>query len=242
MQHCCIYKIRVVQLQHCCIKMVNLYTLIPFVRQRSHIIFLDDASGLKEITKAYYNLAIVTRNADSTLQRAVQELMQSSFRGINRVLEQSENCPETIALLLGHETSANWITLEPLVNDISMCCELFMKTTHAQTIRLSLKVVHHDACQKFHIDGYRYRLLCSYSGPGTEWTYNDNVRRRYLGEGENKDIIKDWDRIERIATYDIAVLKGELPNQRTGKGIVHRSPPISLTDEKRLLLRIDYNS
>ncbi|MBX2964035.1 MAG: DUF1826 domain-containing protein [Cyclobacteriaceae bacterium] len=222
--------------------MLSLNELLPGFQRPSHVLRVDNPAELLAIVKSRYNLVIATREVDEGLEKAVQELMHSSFRGIDTVLQQQEEWREAIAMLIGGETSANWIALEPLVKDVRLCCELFATITRAQTIRLSLKTVNHDACRKFHIDGYAYRLLCSYCGPGTEWTYNDNVRRKYLGEGENEDIIRDWSRIERIGTYDIAVLKGELPHQRTGKGIVHRSPPISLTGEKRLLLRIDYTS
>ncbi|MCU0356214.1 MAG: DUF1826 domain-containing protein [Cyclobacteriaceae bacterium] len=222
--------------------MVSLVDFIPILHQRTHVLITQDLMGLLAVKNPHFNLGIGKRQVKASLENAVQELMHSSFQGIDKVLEQQESWSETMALLIGHNTTANWILLEPLINDISMCCALFVKITQARSIRLSLKVVNHDACQKFHIDGYAYRLLCSYCGPGTEWTYNDNVRRKLLGEGENEDIIKDWSRIERIATYDIAVLKGELPRQRTGKGIVHRSPPVSQTGEKRLVLRIDYSS
>jgi Protein of unknown function (DUF1826) len=103
-----------------------------------------------------------------------------------------------------------------------------------------LKTVVNDACRKFHIDGYDLRLLCSYAVPGTEWTYNDNVNRKHLGLGENEQIIKDWSYINQLKSYDVAILKGELPNQRTGKGVVHRSPEIEQQQKKRLVLRIDY--
>jgi hypothetical protein len=57
--------------------------------------------------------------------------------------------------------------------------------------------------------------------------------------GENEQIIKDWSYINQLNSYDVAILKGELPHQRTGKGVVHRSPAIELTGARRLVLRID---
>ncbi|MFN3840613.1 MAG: DUF1826 domain-containing protein [Cyclobacteriaceae bacterium] len=222
--------------------MLNLNTLIPVRNQHSHVLRVDDSTAWFDIKKPRYNLAIMSRKASGLLESAVQELMHSSFSGIDMVLEQPKNWPEAIVLLVGCKTTSNWIKLEPLVNDISMCCELFVTITGAQTVRLSLKVITTDACRKFHIDGYTYRLLCSYYGPGTEWVYNENVNRKYLGLGENNQIIKDWSAIQRINTFDIAILKGELPHQRNGKGIVHRSPPIQHTNDKRLVLRIDYTS
>ena len=242
MQHCCINDTGRILLQHCCMNRLNLNTFIPVLNQRSHVLRVDDAKAWLEIKKPRYNLAIMSRKVSGLLESAVQELMYSSFSGTDTVLELQKNWPEAIALLIGCEERSNWVKLEPLVNDISTCCELFVKITGAQTIRLSLKVINNDACRKFHIDGYTYRLLCSYYGPGTEWVYNENVNRKYLGLGENNQIIKDWSAIQRINTFDIAILKGELPHQRNGKGIVHRSPPIQHTHDKRLVLRIDYTS
>jgi hypothetical protein len=115
----------------------------------------------------------------------------------------------------------------------------FAAICNAEYVRVHLKTVANDACRKFHIDGYNLRLLCSYAGPGTEWTYNENVNRKYLGEGENEQIIKDWGHINQLNSFDVAILKGELPHKRTGNGIVHRSPAIEQTREHRLLLRID---
>ncbi len=222
--------------------MTNLIHLLPGPRLHNHVLRLNDMEGLHEITNQRYNLAIVSRTVSDDLKRSVQQLLQSSVPDIDVVIQQPDNGFESITRLVRQCCAAESQILEPLICDMKMCCAWFVKITLARTIRLSLKMIDHDACRKFHIDGYTYRLLCSYAGPGTEWTCNRNVRRRYLGEGENEDIIIDWSKIERLNTFDIAILKGEPPHQPTGKGIVHRSPPVSQTGEKRLLLRIDFTS
>jgi hypothetical protein len=222
--------------------MIGWASLSMVKNQHRHVLNTTSFTGMESVRESRYNLGILTRSVSSTLENAVETLMQTSFKGSDRVLQQQQNWYEIITIMIGAESSSNLILLEPLVNDIVMCCETFTQIAKANTIRLSLKVVNHDACRKFHIDGYTYRLLCTYYGPGTEWVYNDNVNRKYLGEGENEDIIKDGMAIQRIDTYDIAILKGELPHQRNGKGIVHRSPPIQHTTDKRLVLRIDYTS
>jgi hypothetical protein len=223
-------------------KMVTLTDFFPSWKQHAHVLTTSELAELAMITRRQYNLAIYSRKADNLLQDAVQILLQSSFKGIDTVLDQHDEWHDTIVMALGLDSATNWILFEPLVNDIAKCCELFTQITHAKTIRLSMKVVNQDACRKFHIDGYTYRLLCSYHGPGTEWVYNDNVNRKYLGEGENEEIVKDVSAIQQINTFDVAILKGELPHQRNGKGIVHRSPPIQHTNNKRLVLRIDCTS
>ena len=145
---------------------------------------------MKDIRKSRYNLAICARNVTDDLKEAIQVFMQSSLKGVDKVLVYHEDWHNSIALTIGECSTTNRILLEPLVNDIVMCCESFVRITQANTIRLSLKMVNHDTFRKFHIDGYTHRLLCSYYDPGTEWVDNDN--RKYLGVGENEDIIRDW--------------------------------------------------
>ncbi len=222
--------------------MINFLDLFLPVNVQPHVLKTTDFTQLILITKRQYNLAIYSRSVDAQLEMAILALMQSSFKSIDKVMESNEDWRESIALAIGLESSSNWIVLEPLVNDIAFCCELFSSITNPRMLRLSLKVITTDACRKFHIDGYTYRLLCSYHGPGTQWVYNDQVNRKALGVGENEKIIKNWNEIQQMGTFDVAILKGELPHQRNGNGIVHRSPPIQHTNDKRLVLRIDYTS
>lgn len=221
---------------------MNLFGFFSTISSQPHVLKTANPMKLVLIDERQNNLAIYSRRVNKPLKDAVHVLLQSSFTSFERILERHEDWHHAIAVGTGLGSTANWILLEPLVNDIVRCCEIFSGITNPRTLRLSLKVITTDACRKFHIDGYAYRLLCSYHGPGTEWVYNENVNRKYLGLGENNQIIKDWSTIQRINTFDIAILKGELPHQRNGKGIVHRSPPIQHSNEKRLVLRIDYTS
>jgi hypothetical protein len=216
---------------------------LPFLQnQRRHVLFTTDPAGLGAVKSSRYNLGIYTRSADVALVKAVAILMQSSFDGVDRVMCRQKDWVGTVSMLLDSVSVPDKTLLLPLVTDIAGCCERFVGITGAHTVRLFLKLIHDDACRKFHIDGYQYRLLCTYHGPGTQWVYNDNVNRKYLGEGENDEIIKDWSAIQQINTFDVAILKGELPHARNGKGIVHRSPPIEQYTERRLVLRIDHTS
>ena len=87
-------------------------------------------------------------------------------------------------------------------------------------VRMRLEVVETDACRKFHADHVTLRLLATYRGPATQWSRT--VRR---------------DTVEQIGRGAAAVLKGRLMMEEPR--ILHRSPPISGTGERRLLLTID---
>ena len=125
-----------------------------------------------------------------------------------------------------------------LIDDILRLATLFEVTTKSGNVKLQLEIVKTDMCRLFHVDHYRQRLLCTYSGPGTEWLDNSNVERSALGGGDNNRIVKDAKAINRANTFDVLFLKGK----KYGEGelaVVHRSPPIMHQNKTRVLLKID---
>ena len=216
-----------------------LTSLFNWTKKKEHFQYATMLSSLDNIRQAHINIVIHERAASILLKQSVQSLINSSFKGFeSRVLINTEVSSQLERIFVEqsampiHEIAALTEDMEQLIYQFATICD-------AEYVRVHLKTVVNDACRKFHIDGYNLRLLCSYAGPGTEWTYNDNVNRKYLGEGENEQIIKDWSYINRLNSYDVAILKGEVPNKRTGKGVVHRSPAIELAGARRLVLRID---
>ncbi len=205
----------------------------------THYTYAASLSQLKGIRGKHMNIAIHEREPSPGLQASVRYVMASSFTGMELVLDSRETIAGFVGPKLAARSHTSVIAIQPLIEDIEMLTLAFSDTCRARHLKLHLKAVSNDACRKFHIDGYDLRLICSYAGPGTEWTYNENVNRKYLGEGENEQIIKDWGRVRQLKSYDVAILKGELPHKRTGNGIVHRSPAIEQKCAKRLVLRID---
>ena len=104
---------------------------------------------------------------------------------------------------------------------------------------MHLKMISDDACTKFHTDGYSLRLFTTYHGKGTEWLPEKAVNRTFLGQS-NDLIVKDASRIQQMDAFEVGILKGEIPGKASSvKGIVHRSPKIAHTGEKRIILRVD---
>jgi len=102
-----------------------------------------------------------------------------------------------------------------------------------------LKVIHSNQCTKFHTDGYSLRLFTTYYGKGTEWLPERALNRWALGK-RNEQIVKKPSKIQQMEEFEIGILKGELPNGvNPTPGIVHRSPEIEKTGEKRIILRVD---
>jgi Protein of unknown function (DUF1826) len=213
--------------------------LLKWTKPAEHYYYAPAVADLAAIQQRPINIAIHERKPPEDLKESIHSLVNSSFKGFeltvrvdNEVRLQMERSFIDKSILPIH-------VLNPLIEDIELLIYQFAAICKAEQVRVHLKTIVNDACRKFHIDGYDLRLLCSYAGPGTEWTYNENVNRKYLGEGTNEQIIKDRGYINQLKSYDVVILKGELPHKRTGNGIVHRSPAIEQIRERRLVLRID---
>jgi len=128
------------------------------------------------------------------------------------------------------------------LNDIETLLSIFNRITQAQSFRLLLATINTNMCRRFHTDVNDLRMLCTYSGPGTLWLTEDNVNREALETcKDNECIVKDESKIQQAPTGSVVILKGAIYPQQGTKAIVHRSPTIEESGEKRLLLRIDTN-
>lgn len=122
--------------------------------------------------------------------------------------------------------------------DIQSLSRDFLTLSNSDQATLHLKFIHDNGCTKFHTDRYKLRLFTTYFGEGTEWVPENAVNRDALGS-TNEKIVKDATQIQRLGTYDVGILKGEIPGSAyNAKGIVHKSPAIG-KDDYRIILRVD---
>lgn len=111
-------------------------------------------------------------------------------------------------------------TASMLVGDIAMLARLHGAILRASEVTMRLELVETDACRRFHADYVTTRLITTYSGPGTQWVEHDRPEA-----------------IRQIETGEVAIFKGRM--LMPDPPILHRSPPIMHTGDKRLLLVID---
>jgi hypothetical protein len=124
-------------------------------------------------------------------------------------------------------------------NDVANLTSDFLRLSERSEGQLHLRIVEDDACAKFHTDRYKFRLFSTYLGPGTEWLPEMATNRSALGK-DNSRIVRDEFFIQRMEAFEVGILKGQYVSEKQGiKGIVHRSPEISKTKEKRVILRVD---
>ena len=112
-----------------------------------------------------------------------------------------------------------------LLDDICLLAHEFDELFAPTYLRLRFDVVTTNKCPKFHIDHVAARLLCTYRGVGTEYSFLDDQKRP----------------AEIFTTPNCAaiVLRGaKWPTDRANN-LVHRSPVINDVNETRLLLVID---
>ena len=112
-----------------------------------------------------------------------------------------------------------------LLDDICMLAHEFNKLCTSHYLRLRFDVITTNKCPKFHIDHVAARLLCTYRGVGTEYSFLDDQKKP-------TDI---------CPTPECAaiVLRGTKWPIDCFNNLVHRSPEIYGENETRLLLVID---
>lgn len=111
---------------------------------------------------------------------------------------------------------------EPLIRDAVVLAERFAHFMAVPAVRLRLERIDRDACRKVHSDYTDVRLLCTYAGPGTDY-FDDSTGISAAGRMD-----PGW----------VGLFKGR-SFAKDHPPAFHRSPPIILTGERRLLLVID---
>ena len=112
-----------------------------------------------------------------------------------------------------------------LLDDICLLSHKSSELFASAYLRLRFDVVTTNKCPKFHIDHVAARLLCTYRGAGTEYSFLDDQKRP----------------AEIFSTPNCAaiVLRGTRWPTDCANNLVHRSPEINDGNETRLLFVID---
>lgn len=202
-----------------------------------HVEFAKEIKDLANIILKEKTLAIFKRTPPERISNFLQNIDLNRFPSIHTSFYSYESRSNLQRLLVDSCDDKEGLTL--FIAELVKTIELFSSITKTELVRFNLQVVQDDMCRYFHSDYNNLRLMCTYAGPGTCWTTNDNVNREKLGSRCNEAILKDTEKIYTLQPFWIGIFKGEVFMNNAGNGIIHRSPIISLTNEKRILLRID---
>lgn len=195
----------------------------------------DDPLIFTEVYKQNINIAIWKR----TLSQEILSACNNYSNQTNQQLEISlVVSPNNVLAVLSNELPNS--TFKPyLLEDITQLVDMFCCLFDLRQVGLRLVTLEQAMCPRFHVDRLPCRLVTTYSGIATEWLHNQDVDRHQLGKADYPTINNGSDMIQRLSSGDVALLKGELWQDNTGYGLVHRSPKVK-TDEKRLLLTLDF--
>lgn len=105
-----------------------------------------------------------------------------------------------------------WPERARLCDDIAALATAFSGAVDAAWLQMRLEVVEDDSCRRFHVDNVVARLVCTYRGPGTEFTFSTD-------RGAPADI-------RRAPTGSPLVMRGKRWPEDPPAGFFHRSPPI----------------
>jgi hypothetical protein len=118
-----------------------------------------------------------------------------------------------------------------LSNDISDCAEWLVNVARCGRIGIRLEKMTDRMCPKFHVDSVPLRLLCTYQGPGTEWTDPNTAYSINFDEPYDETLL------HHFPAGSITIYGGS-QSLNGLKPLWHRSPAVAQGDG-RLLLCID---
>ena len=191
--------------------------------------FVDDLASLDAIVEPALNLCIWRREPQPDYAAWLDALCASTHLDLEHRLDAAR--PDASALTRDLP-AARW--REVLQRDIEALALAFSQWTGGGAALVHLGTVHTDKCRRYHADFNRLRLLCTYSGLGTEWVMEHGIDRQGAVA-----VVRDPGAVRALHRFDVGVLKGNAWPGDEGRGCIHRSPPIEGSHGRRLLLKID---
>ena len=190
----------------------------------AQVAFVAEKEGLARLFDAY--------TAGVIWRRYMQEGMQSWLDTLpvdqlptGRIILPVLNVRSAVTELMNISKMPDCAERQLLLDDICLLAHEFNKLFVSSYLRLRFDVITTNKCPKFHIDHVAARLLCTYRGVGTEYSFLDEQKR--LGE------------IFPTPNCAAVVLRGTKWPTDCANNLVHRSPEINDVNETRLLFVID---
>jgi len=199
----------------------------------------DDPDVLTEIYQPGVRLTCWQRTPGTKAMRYVNWLTERGHLLPLRLVATPEALTEHLQNdLPNHPDRASFIA------DIVYLTEMFTCLFDMEEVGLRLSLLTQAMCPRFHVDRIGARMVCTYSGQGTEWLPNEAIDRTKLGRG-SQGLTDDQSGLypleitpNQVDTGDVVIMKGDAWPDHEGQGLVHRSPACS-PDEPRLFVSMD---
>jgi hypothetical protein len=209
----------------------------PFLAPAAHTLITASPAALIGIFEPDVQLAIWQRPVDQAIADYLEASRLHLGSGLRRSLTAGES-PDLSDLPAGPGRDA-------LAADMGNLAELLGDLLDCPRIGLRLEVIGKAMCPRLHVDRVGIRLLCTYRGPGTEWIADTGADRNKLGSGaaglpdEVSGLFGADTRIESVAGFSVALLKGSLWQGNGERGVIHRSPDVASDSLPRVVLALD---
>jgi len=208
-------------------------------RTRGELVTTTTLGELRHIHAPGVSLGVYARELGPSLVEATDAFIESTLHIDARVATDDD-------VFRLHERFAVAPGARPLLDDAVMFALWFKDLSSVQTVRFKLERVVGDECRAFHCDRNALRLISTYRGPTTEVALNDNVVRSALGQAgresfdiTNARVVKRAHDVFRLPVGAVAVMKGDAYPGNEGRGLVHRSPPLTGSGLVRVRLVVD---
>ena len=198
--------------------------LAEIARRLSGVPAVDELRELKRIDERQTEAVIWARNVPEDVHSFLHTVSSGPFvNGRFRL-----NVRDMHACVLAHFDANEIAMTSPLdwfASDVQTLADEVAKLFQTRNLRLRLEAITHDACRKFHADNVKARLICTYSGPGTEIGLSDDA--------------KEPDDVRRVPTGQPILLKGLQWQGGGHRQLKHRSPRIEGTGQTRFVVVLE---
>ncbi len=192
----------------------------------SHVALGHDAPVLSAILLPSITLAVWRRETPDAVAAAISKLDLALLEDIRIVVALPGHDDQLKRAL--REAGYDAAAISALSPEIASLAAHFAEIVDRRLVEVRLEIVETDACRKFHVDFVSVRLITTYSGSGTHWL--DQAAADALAAGAALAELP----IHQLDTGDIALFKGH--SWAGERALVHRSPPIAGSGERRLVL------
>ncbi|WP_188945332.1 DUF1826 domain-containing protein [Polymorphobacter multimanifer] len=181
---------------------------------------------LADIHDPAINLAVWQRMLDDALAADAARLLRFQCEPLRLELAVAD----VAAALPGAMVAAGWPPAPRIAMDMALLAGCLADVMACAAVSLRLEVITGDACRKYHADQVTARLITSYAGPGSQWLCDGDAAA--LAAGVSPDQVVP----EQLQPGEVALFKGR---RWSATPIIHRSPPIAGTGQRRLVLVIN---
>lgn len=209
---------------------------VPAKSRGANAVAVSEATALSRIHERNLNAVIWERQLPRFLLAYAKALARHSLDEEHRFALGV--APARLQQIVDRVSPAPSSGRRALVADMAQMVSLYARVSGCSAVFVRLEAVAGDASSRFHVDWLGLRLLVSYAGPGTQYLPEWAVDRDALMTNPDA-VCKDANAIAQVPTGSVALFKGSGYAGQTGFGAVHRSPPLSAGNERRLVFVIN---